>query len=108
MSWIKICGLDALVANTGMGAIVNGQQLALFYVPTQDPAVFALDNWDPIGKAYVMARGIVGDLKGELCVASPLYKQHFNLRTGQCLEQPAISLATWSVKVEDGSIWVKS
>jgi nitrite reductase (NADH) small subunit len=68
--------------------------------------VYALQNWDPIGKAYVMARGIVGDVKGEPCVASPLYKQHFSLRTGQCVERPDVALKTWRVLVEEGQVYV--
>ncbi|MEL6117667.1 nitrite reductase small subunit NirD [Photobacterium sp. SP02] len=108
MSWNRVCDLDALIANSGMGAIVGGRQLALFYLPTQEPAVFALDNWDPIGKAFVMARGIVGDIKGEVCVASPLYKQHFSLQTGQCLEQPDVIVPVWPVKVEKGEVWINT
>lgn len=33
-----------------------------------------------------MSRGIIGDLQGERVIASPIYKQHFSLATGRCLE----------------------
>lgn len=59
---------------------------------------------DPIGKAYVMSRGIVGDINGEMCVASPLYKQHFSLKSGQCLEDEAHCLKTWRVTVDDNQV----
>ena len=40
---------------------------------------------------------IVGDVDGRLVVASPLYKQHFDLITGECLEDDQVSVATYSV-----------
>jgi NAD(P)H-dependent nitrite reductase small subunit len=54
----------------------------------------------------VLSRGIVGDLKGELVVASPIYKQHFSLATGRCAEQPEVSVAVFPVRVDDGAVWV--
>lgn len=78
----QVCHLSELTPFQGCGAWIGDQQAELFYLPGDEPHVYALQNWDPIGKAYVMARGIVGDVKGEPCVASPLYKQHFSLLTG--------------------------
>jgi nitrite reductase (NADH) small subunit len=53
-----------------------------------------------------MSRGIVGSIKGELVVASPLYKEHYSLSTGKCLEKPEVALTVYSVKVEGGDVWV--
>jgi nitrite reductase (NADH) small subunit len=39
-------------------------------------------------------------------VASPIYKQHFDLQTGECLEAPQHSVASYPVRVEDGRVWV--
>ncbi|HAZ80612.1 MAG TPA: nitrite reductase (NAD(P)H) small subunit, partial [Porticoccaceae bacterium] len=79
---LKICEQTDLVANSGVCAIVEGQQIALFYLPKEIPTVYAIGNWDPIGKANVLSRGMVGDINQRLVVASPLYKQHFDLQTG--------------------------
>ncbi len=87
--WVDVCGLNDLVAGSGVAALVEGRQVAIFYLPEESPALYAIDNWDPIGGANVMSRGIVGDVGGRLVVASPLYKQHFDLLNGECLEQPA-------------------
>ena len=73
-----ICSKNDLVENSGVCALVNGEQVAIFYLPKSDQQVFAISNWDPIGKANVLSRGIVGDLEGKFVVASPLYKQHFD------------------------------
>ena len=101
---LDVCSLADLVPDSGVAALVDGDQVALFYLPCAKPAVFALGNYDPIGGANVMSRGIVGDLNGELVVASQLYKQHFSLRTGQCIEQPEHQLPTWEVTIDNGRV----
>lgn len=82
-----ICDKNDLIENSGVCALVNGEQVAIFYLPKTEKKVYAISNWDPIGKANVLSRGIVGDLNGQVVVASPLYKQHFNLESGACLEE---------------------
>lgn len=104
--WYPICRLADLVENSGVAALVNGQQVALFYLPTEPQQVYAIDNYDPIGKANVLSRGIVGDLKGELVVASPLYKQHYSLTSGRCLEQ-AVTVRVWPVRVRSERVEVQ-
>lgn len=104
--WVEVCALDDLPYNAGIAARVAGRQVALFHLPTETPAVYALDNWDPLGEAAVLARGIVGDLGGQAVVASPLYKQHFRLGDGQCLEDPAVQVAAYPVRVDGDRVWV--
>ena len=97
--WQPVSSRDALVSQSGVAALVEGRQIALFHLPGEKPEIFALDNWDPIGRANVLSRGIVGDIKGELVVASPLYKQHFSLLTGRCLEKADVSVDTYPVRI---------
>ncbi|MBE3674254.1 nitrite reductase small subunit NirD [Pseudoalteromonas distincta] len=108
MSWHNIGTIDNLVANSGVCALVNNQQVAIFYIPQNPTAVFALSNYDPIGKANVLSRGIIGSIDNKLVVASPLYKQHFCLETGECLEAEAIHLPVFNAKIEDGSVFISS
>src|SRR5690606_13478588 len=100
-----VCGLDDILDGAGVCALVDGEQVALLRVGEE---VFALENRDPFSGANVMARGLVGDLGGQLVVASPVYKQHFNLRSGRCLEDEAVSLRTWPCGVLDERVWVQS
>jgi len=104
--WQTVCRLDDLVANSGVCALVDGQQVAIFYLPGTQPQVFALANRDPIGKANVMSRGIVGDLQGRIVVASPLYKQHYDLATGVCLEDEQVHLDTYTVQLQGDDVLV--
>ncbi|HTE15146.1 MAG TPA: nitrite reductase small subunit NirD [Burkholderiales bacterium] len=103
--WTAVCKLDDIVPDTGVCVLVDGRQVAVFRL--NDDSVYALDNLDPFSRANVLSRGIVGDLKGELVVASPIYKQHFNLVTGQCLEDTEISVAVFSARVEGNIVLVK-
>ncbi|MEN8665235.1 MAG: nitrite reductase small subunit NirD, partial [Polycyclovorans sp.] len=88
-SWQRICPLDAILPETGACARVDGRQIAIFRLG--DDRVFAIDNHDPFSGANVLWRGVLGGLEGERVVASPIYKQHFSLATGRCLEDPAAS-----------------
>lgn len=104
-TWVDICSIDAIAPNTGVCALVEGQQVAIFKVGNQDE-VFAISNYDPFSKAFVLSRGIVGDRKGILKVASPIYKQNFNLLTGQCLDDETVSIPTYQVRVVEGRVQV--
>ena len=103
--WQRVCTLHELVPDSGVCALVNGAQVAIFYLPDEPRRLYAIGNRDPIGKANVLSRGLVGDLRGTLVVASPLYKQHFSLASGRCLEQEEVAVATYPVRVNDG--WVE-
>src|SRR5436190_1958363 len=98
----KVCRLEDIVPNCGACALVEGEQVAVFRL--DDDRVFAIGNRDPFSGANVLSRGIVGDLKGELVVASPVYKQHFNLLTGRCVEDASARVPVFSVRLEEG--WV--
>jgi nitrite reductase (NADH) small subunit len=102
---VAVCRLSDIVPNTGVCALVNGRQVAIFRV---EDGLYAIDNYDPFSRANVLSRGIVGDLKGELVVASPVYKQHFSLKSGQCVEDPGVRIAVYPVRVEEETIWVEA
>ncbi|MDX6037194.1 nitrite reductase small subunit NirD [Acinetobacter baumannii] len=105
--WIDVCALDDLTPNTGAGALVGGQAVAIFRVG-HEKRVYVLSNKDPFSQANVMSRGIIGDLQGERVVASPIYKQHFSLATGRCLEDKDQKLAVYPSKIIDGRVWVNA
>ena len=104
--WVAVCKLSDIVPDTGVCALVHGQQVAVFRL--SDDSVYAIGNLDPFSKANVLSRGIVGDLKGELVAASPIYKQHFNLTTGQCLEEADVRIAVYPVRVEGDKVLVNT
>lgn len=102
-SWTAICAVGDILPQAGVCALVAGRQIAVFRA---GEALYALDNIDPASEASVLSRGIVGDVQGEIVVASPLYKHHFSLQTGRCLEDPAESVNVYPVRAMDGRVWV--
>lgn len=126
MQWFSICSVDDLQPDSGVCALFEGRQIAIFclwpggYVSERSHAnelnhaaqiqpiakVYAVGNYDPFGKANVLSRGIIGDIGGQPVVASPLYKQHFNLRTGVCLEDETVKIPVYTIRIKNGSIQV--
>jgi len=100
---MRVCRLDDIVPDCGVCVLVGGEQIAVFRIQ-QD--VYAIGNRDPFSGANVLSRGIVGDLNGELVVASPVYKQHFSLLTGRCIEDPSVSVPVYRARVEDADIQI--
>ncbi len=103
--WIDVCALEEIVPDTGVCALVAGAQIALVRVG-EGAQVYALDNFDPFSKAFVVSRGIVGDRGGVPKIASPIYKQSFDLRSGQCLDEPAVRIPVYLTRVHGGRVEV--
>jgi nitrite reductase (NADH) small subunit len=102
--WVEICPYDAIYPDTGVCALVDGRQVAVFRL--SDGTLYAVSNHDPFSGANVLSRGIVGDKAGEPKVASPIYKQTFNLRTGVCNEDPKVRLDVYRVRRHSGVVEV--
>ena len=98
---MKVCRLDDIVPDTGICALVGGEQVAVFRI---DQKIYAIGNRDPFSGANVLSRGIVGDLNGELVVASPVYKQHFSLLTGRCIEDASVSVPVYQAALEGAEV----
>ena len=108
-TWCSICSMNDIVPFTGVAALVGKQQVAIFRLNmnrADGAQCYAISNYDPFSKANVIARGIVGDKNGVIKVASPLYKNTFNLLTGHCLEDETIRLQTWPTRVVDGNVQI--
>lgn len=108
--WINLCKEDDLVPGSGVCALLEqadgAEQVALFR-ETPQGSVYALSNYDPLGDAYVLSRGIIGSVGERLVVASPLYKQHFCLQSGQCLEDDTVSVKAWPARIASGIVQIQ-
>ena len=107
MKSIAICEVSDLLVNAGICVTVAGEQVAIFYHP-DDNAIYAIGNYDPFSQVNVLSRGLMGDLQGQPVVVSPLYKQHFNLETGVCLEDEQVSIPTYPVFIQDNWVYLHS
>lgn len=104
--WIDVCQADDLQPDSGICALLDGEQVAIFWMPESNAKVYAVGNYDPFGKANVLSRGLIGDIGGQPVVASPLYKQHYNLQTGVCLEDETVKIPVYAIRIENGSVQV--
>jgi nitrite reductase (NADH) small subunit len=104
--WVRVCLLDDIIPNTGVCALVSKRQIAVVRVgPGND--VYAISNFDPFSKAFVLSRGIVGDRQGVPKIASPIFKQSFDLRTGVCLDDPEVTLPIFPARVSGGVVEIQ-
>ncbi|MBI6896367.1 nitrite reductase small subunit NirD [Pseudomonas putida] len=102
--WQAVCQASDLVADSGVVVWHEGEQVALFYLPGQGRELYAVGNRDPRSGANIIGRGLVGNLSGEIVVAAPLYKQHFCLDSGRCLEDPGQALRVWPARLSAGRV----
>ena len=100
---MRVCRLEDIVPDTGVCVLVGGEQVAVFRIHQE---VYAIGNRDPFSGANVLSRGIVGDLNGELVVASPVYKQHFSLLSGRCIEDASVSVPVYRALIEGADVVV--
>ena len=104
-TWTAVCSQNDLIPNSGICALVKDIQIALFYVE-KERSVFAIANHDPFSQANVLSRGLIGSKGDDLFVASPVYKQHFCLKSGRCLDDENTSIPAWPARIEDGQVQV--
>lgn len=106
--WTPVCQASDILPNTGVCARVQGRHVALFRVGRAE--FLAIDNVDPKSGASVLSRGLVGSMTSaaglRTVVASPLYKQHFDLHTGECLEAPEHSVRAHLVRLDGEQLLV--
>ncbi|MEV5125277.1 nitrite reductase small subunit NirD [Streptomyces decoyicus] len=99
--WVAVCTLDDLTPGRGVAALLpDGTQAALFV--DRAGQAYAIANRDPFTGAQVLSRGLTGSADGRTFVASPLLKQRFDLSSGDCLDDPSVSVATYGVRTTAG------
>ena len=104
--WVEVCNYEAIYPDTGVCALIDGRQVAIFRL--SDGTLYAVSNHDPFSRANVLSRGIIGDRAGEPKIASPIYKQTFNLRTGVCYEDATVRLDVYRVRRRRGLVEVSA
>lgn len=105
--WTTVCQLNDILPATGVCALLNNQQIAIFR-PRNDEQVYAISNIDPFFEASVLSRGLIAEHQNELWVASPLKKQRFRLRDGLCMEDESHSIAHFEARVQNGQVQIKA
>lgn len=115
---VPICPLTALGVERGAAALLpDGTQIGVFLL--DDGSVHAVQQHDPYSGTNILSRGLVGShlVTGEDGVegvivptlASPMYKQVWNLDTGEVIDAgggEALPIDVFEVDVRDGVVHV--
>jgi nitrite reductase (NADH) small subunit len=103
---VDVCSFDDLMPDRGVCVLIGGAPVAVFRVHRDE--MYAVGNLDPFSGASVLSRGIVGSIGDRPVIASPIYKNRFDLRTGESLDDPAVRLAVHGVRAVDGRVLVST
>jgi nitrite reductase (NADH) small subunit len=104
-AWTAVCKYAELEPGRGVAALVGAEAVAVFRLG--DGSLYAVGNTDPFCGASVISRGITGmRADGTATVASPMYKDVFDLATGVALEAPDVRLPVFAVRRHRGMVWV--
>ncbi len=105
--WIDICDVDEIPEMSAVCALHQGKPVAIFNLSDRGE-LKSICNFDPIGNASVLSRGIVAEIDGRTVVASPLFKQHYCLDTGECLQDETIKVTVYPVRVKNKRVQLKA
>lgn len=102
---IAVCSVSRLIGGRGVAALLpDGRQVAVYLV---DDDVHAICNIDPVARAAVMSRGLVGDRAGVPAVISPIGKQAYSLHDGRGLDDPGHGVSVFPARIAaDGTVVV--
>jgi nitrite reductase (NADH) small subunit len=100
--WHRVCAVSRVGIDRGVGVLIDEVPIAVFRL--HDGSLHALSGTDPFSQATVMSRGIVGSIGGRAVVASPMFKQRFDLLTGVCLDDPTVSVCVYAVREHEAAI----
>jgi nitrite reductase (NADH) small subunit len=107
--WFFACYADDVPENGGVCVKHNDEQIAVFNFSRRGEW-FATQNLCPHKQQMVLSRGMIGST-GDQCepkVACPFHKKTFSLLTGECLSGDEFHIKTYSVKVQDGKVYINT
>lgn len=102
---ISVCSVDTLIGGRGVAALLpDGRQVAVYLI---GETVHAVCNIDPVARAAVMSRGLVGDRAGVPAVISPIGKQAYSLADGRGIDDPERGVSVFPARIAaDGTVLV--
>jgi nitrite reductase (NADH) small subunit len=104
-TWFLACQVEDVPENGGVCVRFGDQQIALFHFARRNEW-YATQNECPHRRQMALSRGMIGTYADEPKVACPFHKKTFSLLTGECLSGDECRIDTYTVKVEDGKVYI--
>ncbi len=106
LRWFKVGQVTDFPKEGGAAIKYGDVQIAVFNFASRGEW-YACQNMCPHKKAFVLSRGIIGTGGETPRVACPLHKKLFSLKTGKCESDENYAVKVFSVKIEDGGVYLK-
>ncbi len=103
--WVRVGVTDDFPIDGGATIRYGKTQIAVFNF-TARGEWYASQNMCPHKNAFVLSRGIVGNVGEEPKVVCPLHKKPFSLKSGECMSGEEYSLQVFPVKIESGAVFL--
>ena len=104
-SWVKVGTVGDFPVNGGATIKYGDVQIAVFNFASRGEW-YACQQMCPHKKAFVVSRGIIGDLDGIPKIACPLHKKNFSLESGECLSGEDYAVQIFPVRVEGEDVYL--
>lgn len=104
--WVSVGNVDDFPIDGGATIRYGKVQIAVFNFASRGEW-YASQNMCPHRKAFVLSRGLMGDVGGEPKIACPLHKKTFSLQTGESLQDEPYNIRTFPVKVEGDEVFLE-
>ncbi|MFQ5779673.1 MAG: nitrite reductase large subunit NirB, partial [Nitrospiria bacterium] len=105
-AWVKVGTVSDFPHNGGATIKYGKVQIAVFNF-TSRGEWYACQQMCPHKKAFVLSRGIIGDVNGTPKIACPLHKKTFSLGSGECLSGGDYSVRVFPVNLEGEDVYVE-
>jgi len=100
MAWRKVASKDDLKSDEGFPVQIDGCRIGLYLV---DGEVFAIGDNCPHQAGVLLSEGWFE----EGVIECPMHQSRFDVRTGNCLNPPALEdVPRFEIRVEGGDIFV--
>lgn len=103
--WFKAAKVSDFPKNGGACVKYKQKQIAVFNFERKN-TWYACQNVCPHKMEMVLSRGMIGDQRGIPKVACPMHKKTFSLENGENLNGDLAAIATYPVKIEDGTVFI--
>ncbi|GAB5443805.1 MAG: nitrite reductase large subunit NirB [Fuerstiella sp.] len=104
--WVSVGNVDDFPIDGGATIRYGKVQIAVFNFASRGEW-YASQNMCPHRKAFVLSRGLMGDVGGEPKIACPLHKKTFSLQSGESLQDEPYNIRTFPVKVEGDEVFLE-